>query len=137
MPHVVVYYHVVWATKHRQEFITPQIENVIIGVIQRKSAELKCPIHAINTVPDHIHVAVSIKVSMSVADWIRQVKSLSSKIVRQEFPNMDTEFRWQSAYSVKSFGRKALPNVIQYIENQKIHHQTGDTNAYLEDIPDD
>ena len=137
MPHAVVYYHIIWATKYRQELISPQIETVIIDVIGRKSAELKCKIHAINTVPDHIHVAVSIRLSLSVAEWTRQIKSLSSKIIRQEFTNMETEFRWQTSYSVHTFGKKTLPFVVAYIENQKIHHQTGETEPYLEYIPDE
>lgn len=134
MPHAVCYYHIVWATKHRQAIITTEIEALLIRVMCDKSSELRCAIHAINTAYDHIHIAVSIRLSISVAEWVRQMKSLSSLRVRQE---MDNEFRWQGSYSVHTFGRKALPFVVSYIEKQKQHHQDNTTEAYLEYIPEE
>lgn len=137
MPFAVCYYHIIWATKYRQPLITPAIEAVILDVIKNKSAELDCPIHAINTVNDHIHVAVSIRLSLSVSEWIRQIKSLSSLVVRREFEHLDEPFRWQKSYSVYTFGKKVLPFVTDYIEKQKINHQNNTLEPYLEYIDEE
>lgn len=136
MPHIVCYYHVVWATKYRQSLITPQIEAIIIEAIHAKSTQLKSEIYAINTVLDHIHIAVSIAPTIALADWIQQIKASSSYFVNRSLPNEDNTFRWQGGYSIHSFGKKALPFVLNYIRNQKQHHQNNTLEAYLEHIPD-
>ncbi len=137
MPYAICYYHIIWATKYRQPLITPAIEKIISDVICAKSQDLSCPIHAINMVSDHIHIAVSIRLSLSVAEWVRQMKSLSSLVVRREFEEMDEPFRWQKSYSVYTFGKKILPFVTNYIENQKINHQNNTLEPYLEYIDEE
>ena len=56
------YYHFVWATKNRTPLIESHIENVIFDAIRQKTIELSTHnrIHAINAMPDHIHVALSL-----------------------------------------------------------------------------
>ncbi|PJF38520.1 MAG: IS200/IS605 family transposase, partial [Phototrophicales bacterium] len=100
MPFRAVYYHLVWATKYRQPLITPQIESRLIEIIQHKSQELKSEIFAINTVTDHIHVAVSISPSVAVSKWVQQVKGISTHNVNLEFPNNEHRFQWQPSYGV-------------------------------------
>jgi len=68
MPYWKCFYHVVWSTKHRQPVILPQYEPMIADKIREKSRKLKCPIHAVNMMPDHVHVAVSIRPAISVAE---------------------------------------------------------------------
>jgi REP element-mobilizing transposase RayT len=125
-------FHLVWATYQRQPLLVTVVENKVIEVIRRKSQELRSEIYAINCVPDHIHVAVSIALNVSVSDWVKQVKGLSAHEVNQVFPNLETHFRWQSSYGIPTFGAKYLPFVISYVEGQKEHHQANTIDAYLE-----
>lgn len=132
----VCYYHIIWATKYRLPVISPAIEKIIVETVEQKSTELKCPIYAINSVEDHIHVGVTIPPSQSIWEWARDVKGLSAHLVNQEFPNLEEIFKWQRGYSVLTFGQKTLPFVVKYIENQKENHQSGTTEPYLEHIED-
>jgi len=131
------YYHVIWATSHRAPLISSPIEALIINAVRHKSDELGCTVYAVNTVPDHIHVAVAIPPRLPAADWVRQVKGLTSYEVNSTNPSM--AFHWQSGYGILTFGHRNLSFVTRYIENQKIHHANGTSMAYLEavDDPDD
>ncbi|GAB5494057.1 MAG: IS200/IS605 family transposase [Phototrophicaceae bacterium] len=132
----VCYYHVVWATKYRMPLITPQIEKLIFYSIEKKSEQLKCPIHIMNTVADHIHIAVTIPPSKAVWEWIRDTKGITAHNINSEFPNQDEVFKWQKGYGVLTFGKKTLPYISDYIAKQKEHHASNTVEPYLEYIPD-
>jgi putative transposase len=112
--------------------ITPEIERLIVSIIQSKSVQLRSPILAINAVEDHIHVAVSIALSVSVADWVKHAKGVSAYEVNATYPDLPTRFGWQKSYSVLTFGVKQLPLVKNYIEKQKEHHRLQTLQPYLE-----
>ena len=137
MPYVICYYHVIWATKYRQNLISQQIEPVLFSTIRHKSSQLKSDLHAVNAANDHVHVAVEIAPSIAIAEWVRQVKAVSARIINREFPDLESSFYWQGSYCILSFGKKALPFVVRYIENQKDRHKNDDLEAYLEYLPDD
>ncbi|MEO1289579.1 MAG: IS200/IS605 family transposase [Chloroflexota bacterium] len=128
----VIYYHIIWATKNRTLWITPTIETLVLNAIKEKSHHLQSPIHGINTMPDHIHVAVTIPPSLSVAKWVQDIKGLSAYKINYEFPDREETFKWQKGYSVRTFGAKALPFVLNYINRQKEHHQNNTLEDYLE-----
>jgi REP element-mobilizing transposase RayT len=134
MPFWKCYYHIIWATKNRETVITPAIETILFPAIQSKSDELRSPILAINGVADHVHVAVCIRPSLAVGDWVGQIKGASSHAVNLAFTDLEPKFRWQTDYGVVTFGVKNAPFVVSYIENQKAHHRSGSLQAYLEQI---
>lgn len=137
MPFWKCYFHIIWTSYQREPLITSQMEQVVFETIKRKSADMSCEIIAINGVADHIHVAVSIPPKVAVAEWVRNVKGLSAHEINERFPNLSTHFRWQNSYGVLTFGAKNLPFVIDYIENQKIHHADQTLQPYLEQVDDD
>ena len=132
MPFVAIYYHSVWSTKGRADWLTATIERDAITAIREKSADLACPVYAINGALNHMHIAVRIQPKIAVATWVQQVKGLSARRVNELNPDLDEHSRWQHSYRVHTFGTKALPFVVAYIENQKEHHALGTTEDYLE-----
>lgn len=134
MPFWKCYYHVIWATKNREAIITPAVEAVLFQAIRSRSEELRCSILAVNGTTDHVHVAVSIRPSLAVGDWVGQIKGGSSRAVNIALNDLETKFRWQADYGVLTFGSKHASFVIRYIENQKEHHRSGELQAYLERI---
>lgn len=134
MPFWDMYYHLVWATFKRQHLITPVVEDTLFGLIRQKSLEL----HAINTMPDHIHIVVSIKPSIAVAKWVKDIKGFASYQTNQ-LDVAEDHFSWQSSYGSLTYGRKVVPKIIEYVNNQKQHHANDDIFVYLErtDIDDE
>ncbi|MEO8392118.1 MAG: IS200/IS605 family transposase [Chloroflexota bacterium] len=131
------YYHIIWATKNRSLWITPQIERVIFATIREKASELETEILAINSVSDHIHAAVCIPPKLSVAEWVKQMKGTSTRDINRQFPDLETSFSWQQSYGVLTFGAKHSKFVVNYVESQKEHHANQTLEPYLEQIDDD
>ncbi|MFN8450193.1 MAG: IS200/IS605 family transposase [Anaerolineae bacterium] len=134
MPFWKCYYHIVWATKNREASITPAIETVVFQAIESKSDALRCPILAMNGVADHVHVAVCVKPSLALGDWVGQIKGASSRAVNLAFDGLETKFRWQEDYGVLTFGERNSAFVVKYIENQKEHHRSGDLQPIFERV---
>ena len=128
------YYHVVWATKDRDPIITPKIEKIIIQAATEKSQELDCTIQAINTVVDHVHVAVCVTPRVAVAEWVRNIKGITAHEINAMYPDLSQRFRWQRGYGVLTFGAKMLPTITGYIARQKDYHAANTLEPYLEQI---
>lgn len=133
----VCYYHAVWATKYRQPFISPEFEKIIFPMVIAKSRKLGCQVFAVNGMPDHLHVAVSIPPKWAGAWWLKNIKGSTSYEINQMFPNQPSHFQWQGGYSLQTFGVKNLHFVVNYIENQKTHHANNTTEPYMEDYGDE
>ena len=127
-------YHIVWATKGRAPLITPSIESVLFESIRQKSMELKATILAVNSVVDHIHVAVQIPPKVSVSQWVRHVKGFSTREVNAMCPDLPVAFRWQTGFGALTFGSKQTPFIVSYIEGQKAHHANSTLEPYMERI---
>ena len=132
MPFWKCYYHIIWTTKNRDAVITSAIETVLFATIRSKSDELRSPLLAVNGTVDHVHVAVSVRPSLAVGDWVGQIKGASSRAINLAFDTLDPKFRWQEDYGVLTFGEKNADFVLRYIEKQKEHHRSGDLQPYLE-----
>lgn len=132
MPFTVCYYHVIWATKHRHEWLSDDVEQFVLASIRETSATLKCPVFALNGCVNHIHVAVGIGTHLAARDWVGRVKGVASRYVNKQFSAFDGQFRWQKSYGLLTFGAKNLPFVVDYIDKQKEHHTYGTFIPYLE-----
>ena len=135
MPYWQVFYHIIWSTKNRASLLTPEVEPVIFGYIRSKAIGLGATLFALNGVADHVHMVASIPPKIAVAQFIGQVKGVSSaRFNKSGLSSMP--FFWQEEYGVLSFDGKRLPNYIAYVERQKEHHSSGSTIPILERIHD-
>lgn len=132
MPFWKCYYHIVWATKEREPVITAQIEPILFDSIRYKAQELGCAVLAINGISDHVHAAVSIPPTLTIADWIKHIKGVSSRAINEGQTETAARFRWQRGYGVLTVGERHLPMVLEYIVHQKEHHSKGTLYAALE-----
>jgi putative transposase len=131
------YYHLIWTTKNRAALITPDIEKIFVQVVAEKSPELKCQVIAVNTVFDHVHLAVSIPPTLAVAEYVRHLKGTSTRRINEIHPDQNVHFYWQKYYGVLTLGIKHLPMLQSYIANQKEHHAQHTIIPYLEQCEDD
>jgi REP element-mobilizing transposase RayT len=127
-----LYYHLVWATKERQPFITATIEQELYGYIIGKATTLGCITHAIGGIEDHVHGVVSIPPKLAIADFIQQIKGSSAHHLNHGEFSSRAKFGWQRGYGVFSLGSKQLQEAVAYVVNQKTHHQQGTTISTLE-----
>ena len=129
-----LYYHIVWATKERQPLIMPQKEPDLYNYMIGKSDALRCIVHAIGGMEDHIHLVVSIPPTMAIAEFVKNIKGSSSYYFNHSLTSTLNKFAWQEGYGVFSLGSKQLEQAVNYVKNQKSHHLQGTTNSHLEKV---
>ncbi len=115
-----IYLQVIFAVKGRYSLISidweTELYKYITGIVTNKDQKLI----SINGMPDHIHLLIGIKPSCKLSDLVREIKKSSNEWIRvHKMPN----FSWQEGYGAFSYSRSDLDRVINYIQNQKIHHQ--------------
>ena len=126
-----LYYHLTWSTKNREPMILPEIEERLFAYIVRKAGELGVYVYAINGWFDHIHLVAAVPPKLALADFVKNIKGSSSHDLNQE-AGLDYEFAWQRGYGVLSLGEKQKPVAVQYVLDQKRHHQSQTANPWLE-----
>ncbi len=127
MSYTAIYLHCIFATKNRKRFLSPEHDNelqkYITWIIQ--SPECNCKVLAINNVEDRIHILVKLHPSISVTKLMQKIKSNSSKFINEK-NRYPYKFSWQNWYACFSYAESQIQNVINYIENQKVHHKQTD-----------
>lgn len=117
-----IYIQVVFAVKERQNFIKPSFEEevykYISGIITAKEQKSL----AVNGMPDHIHILVGLKPSMRLSDLVRDIKNNTSNFIN-DHGWLRNHFSWQEGYGAFSYSESQYGKVIDYIKNQKQHHQ--------------
>jgi REP element-mobilizing transposase RayT len=117
-----VYLQFVFAVKGRQSLINPkhndELQKYITGIVQNRKQKML----AINNMPDHLHLFVGFGTTMSMADFMEEVKSISSKFINEK-GWIKGKFEWQRGYGVFSYSRSQIDDVIKYITNQQEHHK--------------
>ena len=131
------FYHFVWATKDRLPLITPEIEQNLYGYIIGKADYLGCITHAIGGIQDHIHTVVSIPPKLAIAIFVKNVKGSSAYHINHAELNYPGKFGWQKGYGVFSVGENQLQKAVNYVINQKKHHQEESVISTLEAITDE
>lgn len=117
------YYHLVWATSHRAPLISPAVEAQLYPSIQRKARALKCVIHAMGGIEDHIHLVIAVRPHLAVAELVRQLKGSSAFDLNQSNTSQGIPFVWQRGYGVFTIGQSQIGQIIPYVLHQKAHHR--------------
>ena len=114
--------HVIFSTKNREPFITPEIEPELFayvgGILQNYESRLLAAGGTVN----HVHLLISQSKNISLSSLMKDVKKDSSAWIKtkgKEFAN----FYWQDGYGAFSVGAKELHGVKKYIASQKEHHR--------------
>jgi len=116
-----IYLHFVWATYRRMPLVTDEIERAVYACIVESARKEGCEILAVGGMPDHVHVAAKVPPRVAPAMLVKQMKGISSTLVRKQLLPGET-FGWQDGYGAFSFSRSHRERVVAYIRNQKRHH---------------
>lgn len=74
----------------------------------------------------------SIPPSLSIADFVKNLKGSSAHYLNNDLPDSGSKFSWQRGYGIFSLGGKQLAQAVDYVRNQKAHHVQGTIVASLE-----
>jgi putative transposase len=115
-------FHLIFSTKHRLPQITPEIQPGLYEYIGGILRERKSVLLAAGGIPDHIHLLVSLHRELSISDTLRDIKSISSLWVHENFTDHH-DFAWQSGYAAFSVSYSNIDAVKTYIAGQAEHHR--------------
>lgn len=71
---------------------------------------------------DHVHLLVRLHPSVSLANYVQQIKGASALFINAE-DWIAEKFAWQKGYAAFSVSETRLGRVQKYIERQKEHHR--------------
>jgi REP element-mobilizing transposase RayT len=117
-----IYLHYVFSPKYRQALIRPEFEEALFLYIGGIVINLDQQIIAINGMPDHCHLLVRMRPTMTPSKLIQVVKANSSKWINEN-RFLPFRFNWQVGCGIFSVDHHALEKITRYIENQKEHHK--------------
>ncbi len=117
--------HVVFSTKQRRPYITPEVQAQLYGYMGGIIRAEKGTLYAIGGMPDHVHLLLRLRTDEAISNLMRIVKARCSRWFHDTFPE-SRAFAWQEGYAVFSVSKSAEGEVKAYIENQAEHHMKRD-----------
>jgi putative transposase len=115
--------HIVLVTKYRRKALTPEILEALREALVEILEHWRWALIEFGGEADHVHLLVGIHPALNIATLINNLKSASSRRVRNRFPDHLRNFYrkpyfWHRAYYVGSVGNASLDAVKRYVEAQ-------------------
>lgn len=114
-------YHVVWCPKYRRPVLVDGVDDRLRELLSEKAAELGITIHALEVLPDHVHLFVESDPTRCVAEIVNRLKGATSRVLRQEVPWLRSRLPtlWSRSYFAGSSGHVSAATIERYIAEQK------------------
>jgi putative transposase len=114
-------YHVVWCPKYRRPVLVADVADRLPALLAEKASELGMTIHALEVMPDHVHLFVESDPTRCVAEIVNRLKGSTSRVLREEFPSLRSRLPtlWTRSYFAGSVGHVSAATVERYIAEQK------------------
>ena len=118
--------HIVFSTKDRKPFLKDaDLRAEMHKYLGGTSKTLKCPPIIVGGVEDHIHLLARQSRTITLADWVKELKRVTSIWVKQRDDRMSA-FQWQAGYGAFSVSQSDVDRVEEYIKRQEEHHKRFD-----------
>ena len=118
--------HIVFSTKNRKPFLRVEgLRNEMHRQLGGTSKTLQCPPILVGGVEDHVHILARQARTITVADWVKELKRVTSLWIKEREPKL-REFQWQAGYAAFSVSQSNSGKVVTYIEGQVEHHKRFD-----------
>lgn len=113
-------YHLVWCPKYRRPVLVSGVAERLKALLAEKAAEIGATLHALEVMPDHVHLFVESDPTRAPAHLAAQFKGFTSHVLRREFPHLRSRLPtlWSRSYFIASVGHVSEATVRRYIETQ-------------------
>ncbi len=115
--------HIIFSTKDREPWLDSKLRTRMHGYLATICRELGADFVHVGGVSDHVHIMTILPRTVSQAEFVEQIKKVSSKWIK----GVDARYRgffWQRGYGAFSVSPSLLKVVLKYIEGQQKHHRT-------------
>jgi putative transposase len=116
--------HLVLCTKYRRKAFTAEMLSRLNVVVEELLIKWDCKLVEFNGEEDHVHLLFQYHPDVELSKLVNNLKSVSSRKLRQEFAEHLEKFYWKDAfwsgsYFVASCGGVTVSTLRKYIENQE------------------
>jgi len=118
----LVLIHVIFSTKDRAPLLTPAIAAELYPYLASVARDTGCECYRVGGIANHVHLAIRLSRTTTIADLVEQLKTCSSKWLK---PKSRT-FEWQRGYAAFSTNPSDTHILLNYIDTQEEHHQKYD-----------
>ncbi|MES2392591.1 MAG: IS200/IS605 family transposase [Acidobacteriota bacterium] len=114
--------HIIFSTKNRTPCLDANTSSELYLYLATIARNLDCECFRAGGVRDHVHLAIRLPRTLTVATLLEDLKTNSTKWLKSKSPNFKT-FAWQRGYGAFSVGPSDLPALLAYIDTQEEHHR--------------
>jgi putative transposase len=115
--------HIVFSTNDRTPVLDAKVRPALHAYLATVSRNVDCECFRVGGVADHVHLAVRLSRTITMAQLIEELKTSSSKWLKTQSPAL-AAFAWQRGYGAFSVGPSDLNALLHYIDTQEEHHKT-------------
>lgn len=115
--------HIVFSTKDRAPVLDATVRPALHAYLATVARNVECECFRVGGVADHVHLAVRLSRTITMAQLIEELKTSSSKWLKTQSPAL-AAFAWQRGYGAFSVGPSDLNALLHYIDTQEEHHKT-------------
>ncbi len=114
--------HLVWIPKYRKRILKGALAKRIFELLEVCAEANGWRIEEMNIQPDHVHLIIQFVPDVSISKLVQKLKGKSSKIIRQEFPELEEVYWgdsfWADGYFAETVGQCNLDVIKEYVKNQ-------------------
>ena len=115
-----VAYHIVFSPKYRYDLVRYRAAERLKTLFLQAASHLGIIIQAMEVMPDHVHLFIIARPTISIPQILQYLKGYSSYFMRKEFTYLRRyPSLWTRSYFVETVGHISEKTVVHYIENQK------------------
>ncbi len=117
----LINYHFIFSPRYRRKiFDIENVEEMFKEVVRNICYDLEIEIIAIECDRDHTHMFLNCLPTLSPADVMQKIKGASSKVIREEFKELNKmPSLWTRSYFVSTAGNVSSETIKKYMEEQK------------------
>jgi putative transposase len=114
--------HLIWIPKRRKPILKGEIRLRLSQILDSVAADREWIIKAKEIASDHVHLMVEYDENTPIAEVVRAFKGRSSKLLRDEFPDLKKlPSLWTRSYFYDTSGKVSTAKIIAYINDP--HHE--------------
>jgi putative transposase len=114
--------HLVWIPKYRKRVLKGKLATRIEELLRLCAEANGWKILELNVQTDHVHIVVQFVPTISVSKMVQLFKGKSSRIVREEFPELEEVYWgdsfWADGYFAETAGNLNIDTILEYVRNQ-------------------
>jgi putative transposase len=114
--------HLVFSTKERYPFLSDSVRDKMHAYLATVARDKGCACHRVGGIADHIHIAVQLSRTITIAQLVEALKTSSSRWIKRQAPEF-AKFAWQRGYGIFSVRPTDDAILLSYIDNQEKHHR--------------